>query len=72
MSEQFFAIMQIVVAVLLMAAILLQQKGGGLGAAFGGTDSGNIYSTRRGIEKVIFYATIVLAVIFFVIAIIRI
>lgn len=64
-------IVQIVVSVLLIGAILLQQKGSGLGSAFGG-EGGNLYSTKRGVEKILFYATIVLAVVFFAIAIIRI
>src|SRR3989344_4904331 len=51
--------------------ILIQQKGSGLGSAFGG-DSGNIYSTRRGAEKILFYVTIVLAVLFVAIAVARI
>lgn len=56
-------IIQIIISVLLSAAILLQQKGVGLGAAFGG--SSNIYSTKRGVDKILFRATIVLAVLFF-------
>ena len=48
---------------LLIAAILLQQRGTGLSATFGG--EGNVYRTKRGLEKVIFVATIVLAVLFF-------
>ena len=63
-------IAQIIISVLLIAAILLQQKGSGLGSAFGG-DGSNIYSTRRGAEKIIFYATIVLSVTFLLISIIR-
>ncbi|OGN27087.1 MAG: preprotein translocase subunit SecG [Candidatus Yanofskybacteria bacterium RIFCSPLOWO2_01_FULL_49_17] len=59
---------QIVLSVLLMASILLQQKGSGLSATFGG--GGMEYSTKRGAEKVIFYATIVIAVLFIVSAII--
>lgn len=43
-------------------AILLQAKGAGLGAVFGG--EGNVYRTKRGAEKVLFIATIVLAIIF--------
>ncbi|MEK7567275.1 MAG: preprotein translocase subunit SecG [Patescibacteria group bacterium] len=58
---------QITVAVLLIGAILLQQKGTGLGATFGG--EGNIYRTKRGFEKVIFTGTIVLGVIFLILAI---
>jgi len=48
---------------LLVAAIILQNRGTGLSAAFGG--SGNIYRTKRGIERVLFHSTIVLAVVFF-------
>lgn len=57
-----FKIFQIIFAILLMIAILLQQRGSGLGMAFGG--QGNVYRSRRGIEKILFYATIVLAVLF--------
>ncbi|OGN05547.1 MAG: preprotein translocase subunit SecG [Candidatus Yanofskybacteria bacterium RIFCSPHIGHO2_01_FULL_44_22] len=61
---------QIGLAVLLMAAILLQQKGAGLSSTFGG--SSLEYSTKRGAEKIIFYATIVLAVLFLAVSIVRI
>lgn len=54
---------QIASAILLIGAILLQQRGVGLGAAFGG--EGSLYRTKRGIERWIFIATIVFAVIFF-------
>lgn len=57
------AVAQIVVSILLVAAVLLQQRGTGLSAAFGG--EGNVYRTKRGLEKVIFTATIVLACAFF-------
>ena len=60
-------IAQIVLAALLVAAILLQAKGTGAGAAFGG-ESGAIRRTKRGIEKQLFIATIVLAILFFGIA----
>jgi len=53
---------QIISAILLVAAVLLQQQGAGLGSAFGG--EGNVYRTKRGLEKNLFVATIVLAVIF--------
>ncbi len=56
-------IAQIVIAVLLMLAILLQNRGVGLSGIFGGT--GNIYRTKRGLEKKLFIATIILAVLFF-------
>lgn len=63
-------IAQIIISILLIAIILIQQKGSGLGSAFGG-ESGNLYSTKRGVEKILFYATIVLAVAFLAIAVLR-
>jgi preprotein translocase subunit SecG len=59
-------IAQIVVSVLLVAAVLMQQRGTGLSATFGG--EGNIYRTKRGVEKALFILTIVLAIVFFAIA----
>jgi len=56
-------IAQLAVSILLIVAILLQNRGAGLGSAFGG--SGGVYLTKRGLEKKLFLATIVLAVIFF-------
>ncbi len=56
-------ILQIIFAVLLVAAILLQARGSGLGAVFGG--EGNIFRTKRGLDKILFYATIVISILFF-------
>ncbi len=60
---------QIILSVLLIAGILLQQKGTGLSSAFGG--SSMEYSTKRGAEKIIFYATIVITVLFIAVSIAR-
>lgn len=68
--HQYLSIAQIILSVLLIAAILLQQRGGGLGSAFGGSDQ--LYGTRRGVEKILFTATIVIAVLFLAIALARI
>jgi len=59
-------ITQIIVSLLLIIGILMQQRGGGLSTVFGG--DGSVYRTRRGVEKIIFIATIVLAVLFFLTA----
>jgi len=60
-----FSIIQIVLAVLLIAGILLQQSESSMGSAFGGGGSmGGTYHTRRGSEKFLFYATIVLGIVF--------
>jgi preprotein translocase subunit SecG len=48
--------------VLMIVCILLQQRGASLGAGFG--SSGELYTTRRGLDKSLFDATIVLAVVF--------
>lgn len=49
-------------AILMIASILLQQRGATLGAGFG--SSGELYTTRRGVDKNLFEVTIVFAVIF--------
>ncbi|HPF31060.1 MAG TPA: preprotein translocase subunit SecG [Candidatus Saccharibacteria bacterium] len=52
----------VVSAILVILSILLQQRGASLGAGFGG--SGELYTTRRGIDKSLFDVTIILSVIF--------
>lgn len=64
------AVIQTIVAVLLIIAILLQQRGSGLGAAFGG--GSNVYRTKRGAERTIFVATIVLIIAFLGLALLNI
>jgi preprotein translocase subunit SecG len=49
-------------AILMVLAILLQQRGASLGAGFG--SSGELYTTRRGLDKNLFEASVILAVIF--------
>lgn len=55
-------IVTVVSAILAILAILLQQRGASLGAGFG--SSGELFTTRRGIDKNLFDVTIVFAVIF--------
>jgi len=55
---------QIILSVLLIGAVLLQQSGGGLGGAFGGGDDMSTHYTRRGLEKILFNATIIIAILF--------
>ena len=55
---------QLVSSVIMVMSILLQQRGTGLGSAFGGT--GNVYRTKRGIEQILVWVTIVTAFIFLV------
>jgi preprotein translocase subunit SecG len=52
----------------LIISVILQSKGAGLGGLTGG-DTGGVYTARRGIERTLFWVTIVLSVIFFALAI---
>lgn len=65
---KILALTQLLLAVLLIVAILLQQKGTGLGSAFGGSSS--IYTTRRGVDKLLFQITIVISTLFFAVSLV--
>ena len=58
-------IVQMVMSVLLVFAIMLQNKGTGLSEAIGGSSGGGAQMTRRGPEKFLFYATILISIAFF-------
>jgi protein translocase SecG subunit len=60
--EKALIIGQIVVSVFLTISILLQNRGAGLGSTFGGDFGG--YYTKRGIERFLYWASIVLATVF--------
>jgi preprotein translocase subunit SecG len=60
--DNILQIVTVVSAILMILAILLQQRGASLGAGFG--SSGELFTTRRGIDKNLFEVTVVLAVIF--------
>lgn len=66
--KSVISLIQIIVAVLLVVVIIIQQKGTGLGSSFGGDLS--FYRTKRGAEKLLFYTTFVLAVLFILLALI--
>lgn len=56
----------IIVSVLLIAAILLQQRAAGLGSAFGSDTT--VFTTRRGAEKGLYQITVILSIIFILLA----
>jgi preprotein translocase subunit SecG len=66
--QNYLYIAQIIVAVALILVSLLQVRGGGLGGIFGQADT--VYRTKRGVEKTLFQLTIVLVVIFVVLAVV--
>ncbi|MEK7547109.1 MAG: preprotein translocase subunit SecG [Patescibacteria group bacterium] len=62
--KTLIAVAQVVVSVAIVILILLQERSTGLSGIFGGSDGGAFYQTRRGMEKIIFSATVALAIIF--------
>jgi preprotein translocase subunit SecG len=62
MNADIFGIITVVSGLLMTIAILLQSRGASLGAGFG--SSGELFTTRRGVDKNLFEATIFLAVVF--------
>ena len=58
----------VIVSVALILSVILQSKGAGLGGLTG-ADTGGIFTARRGVEKTLFYVTIVLSAVFFILAI---
>ena len=66
--QTYLNIAQIVLSVALVLVILLQVRGGGLGGIFGQADT--VFRTRRGIEKTLFQLTVVIVVLFIIVAIV--
>ena len=61
---------QITLSILLVVGVLLQRSEASLGGAFGSSDLNSNFHTRRGAEKALFIATIVVAVLFVLTAIV--
>ena len=57
-------ILQITISIVLIFVVLLQVKGSGFGAALGGMSGGSVYRTKRGLERTLFQATILLVIAF--------
>ncbi len=64
------SIIQIIIAVAIITLILLQERSSGISGLLGG-EGGGVYQARRGMEKIIFYATIVLVIVFVLVAVYR-
>ena len=60
--DKILGIVQIVIGALFIALVLIQPKGVGLGQVFAG--EGNVYRTKRGVERIVSNLTILLAIIF--------
>lgn len=64
------SVIQIILAVVIVGLILLQERSSGISGLLGG-EGGGFYQARRGMEKIIFYSTIVLIVAFVGVAVYR-
>jgi preprotein translocase subunit SecG len=67
--QSYFDIALIITSIALTASVILQNKGIGLGGLTG-QESGSVFSARRGIEKTLFWITIGLSVLFFLLTMI--
>ena len=67
--KDILLIANIVVSIAIVILILVQGKGAGLGSAWGG--SGEMYQTRRGVEKLTLRLTVALIVVFFVLSVLN-
>jgi preprotein translocase subunit SecG len=65
--EVYLNIALIITSIALIVSVILQSKGAGLGGLTG-SDTGGIFTARRGIEKVLFRVTIGLSILFFILA----
>ncbi len=66
--QTFLNIALVLISVALIISVILQSKGAGLGGLTG-ADTGGIFTARRGVEKTLFWVTIGLSVLFFVLAV---
>jgi preprotein translocase subunit SecG len=66
--EFYLDIAMIITSIALIVSVILQSKGAGLGGLTG-SDTGSIFTARRGVERTLFQITIVLSFLFFSLAI---
>lgn len=67
--ETLLDIALIITSIALILSVILQSKGAGLGGLTG-SDTGGIFTARRGIERVLFWVTIILSILFFILALV--
>lgn len=62
--QGFLPYVQIALSVLIIGSVLLQRTGASVGGALGGDSLSSGFHTRRGLERTLFYTTIVLGILF--------
>ena len=65
----YYPWIQVILSVLIIVLVLLQKSEAGLGSSFGGSGSSTGFHTKRGAEKFLFIATIVVGILFTIVAI---
>ena len=66
---QYLNISLIIISVLLILSVILQSKGAGLGGLTG-ADAGSVFTARRGVERTLFWTTIILSAVFFILVLV--
>ncbi len=66
----FISVVELLVAIFLVVFVLLQQRGTALGSSFGG-DSSSFYGARRGVQKQLYWGTIILGILFIGLALLK-
>ena len=64
-------IAEVIISIILIILILLQERSSGLSGALGGGGAGASYQTRRGLEKGIFWATVLCGIVFVALAVLK-
>jgi len=67
--KNILLLVNIILSVLIVIFILIQGKGAGLGSAWGG--GGEMFQTRRGVEKIVLWLTVIFIVIFFIVSLVN-
>ncbi|HDY73301.1 MAG TPA: preprotein translocase subunit SecG [Candidatus Jorgensenbacteria bacterium] len=62
--------LQVIVSIILIVLILIQERSSGLSSVLGGS-SGTPYQSRRGLEKMILWGTVVAVILFIVLAVVN-
>ncbi|OGK23363.1 preprotein translocase subunit SecG [Candidatus Roizmanbacteria bacterium RIFCSPHIGHO2_02_FULL_38_11] len=67
--KSILLLVNIILSVLVVVLILIQGRGAGLGSAWGG--GGEMFQTRRGVEKITLRLTVILIIVFFLISVVN-
>ena len=70
--KTFFNIALIITSIATVVLVVLQNRGVGMGSIAGGSDPSNIFTARRGVEKVIFNLTMVFSILLVILVVLSI